>query len=121
MKNFFVILGGMGTLATTNFLNNMNKIYSPESDQEYLNYLAFNHASIPDRTAYILDKSKENPFDYLKEDILQAEKLRPDFFLITCNTAHYFYDQLAQITNIPIINMVELIEKELEKLDKNEK
>ncbi|MDD7044165.1 MAG: aspartate/glutamate racemase family protein, partial [Peptoniphilaceae bacterium] len=75
MKNFFVILGGMGTLATTNFLNDMNKIYRPESDQEYLNYLVFNHASIPDRTAYILDKSKENPFDYLKEDILQAEKL----------------------------------------------
>lgn len=121
MKNFFVILGGMGTLATTNFLNDMNKIYRPESDQEYLNYLVFNHASIPDRTAYILDKSKENPFDYLKEDILQAEKLKPDFFLITCNTAHYFYDELAQITKIPIINMVELVEKELEKLDKNEK
>lgn len=121
MKNFFVILGGMGTLATTNFLNDMNKIYRPKSDQEYLNYLVFNHAAVPDRTAYILDKQKPNPLLYLKEDILQAERMKPDFFVMTCNTAHYFYDELSKITKIPFINMIELVKDELTKLDKDEK
>ncbi|MCI5839674.1 MAG: amino acid racemase [Peptoniphilaceae bacterium] len=119
MKNFFVILGGMGTLATTNFLNDMNKAYRPESDQEYLNYLVFNHATIPDRTNFILGKSNNNPFKYLKEDILQAEKLNPDFFIITCNTAHYFYNELQNITEIPIISMIDLVKKELIRLGKN--
>ena len=89
MKNFFVILGGMGTLATTNFLNDLNEAYRPSSDQEYLNYLVVNHATIPDRTSFILKKSKENPFDFLKEDIESVDKLNPDFYVITCNTAHF--------------------------------
>lgn len=121
MKNFFVILGGMGTLATTNFLNDMNKIYRPNKDQEYLNYLVFNHASIPDRTSYILDKNNENPLEYLKEDILQAEKMNPDFFVMTCNTAHYFYNELSKTTKVPFINIIELVKEELLKLDKNSK
>ena len=112
MKNFFVILGGMGTLATTNFLNDLNEAYKPSSDQEYLNYLVVNHATIPDRTSFILKKSKENPFDFLKEDIESVDKLNPDFYVITCNTAHFFYDDLQKLTQKPIINMIGLVENE---------
>lgn len=118
MKNFFVILGGMGTLATTGFLDEMNRKFRPEKDQEYLNYLLFNHADIPDRTEYILGKSKKNPQDYLIEDIKQAESMDPDFYVMACNTAHYFYDDLIKITNKPFINMPDLVLSELNKLDK---
>lgn len=118
MKNFFVILGGMGTLATTNFLNDMNKIYRPNSDQEYLNYIVINHATVPDRTSYILKKSKDNPYDYLKEDIENVDKLDPDFYLITCNTAHFFYDDLKKLTKKPIINMIDLVENKLNSIKK---
>ena len=118
MKNFFVILGGMGTLATTNFLNDLNEAYKPSSDQEYLNYLVVNHATIPDRTSFILKKSKENPFDFLKEDIESVDKLNPDFYVITCNTAHFFYDDLQKLTQKPIINMIELVENKLNKIKK---
>ena len=52
MKKFFGILGGMGTLATTNFLVEMNKRHFPENDQDYFNYILMNHADIPDRTEY---------------------------------------------------------------------
>ena len=38
-------------------------------DQEYLNYVLFNHATVPDRTAYILDRSEENPMPFLLDDI----------------------------------------------------
>ncbi len=121
MKDFFVVLGGMGTLATCNFLNDMNKIYKPDSDQEYLNYLVFNHAAIPDRTKYILGESDENPLDYLACDIKQADQLGPDFYVITCNTAHFFYNELAKLTKVPIINMIELLEDSLKSLDKPSK
>ncbi|MDY3006278.1 amino acid racemase [Anaerococcus porci] len=119
MRDFFVILGGMGTLATTNFLNDLNKAYRPDSDQEYLNYIVLNHATIPDRTSFILKKSKENPFEYLKEDIESVDKLNPDFYVITCNTAHFFYDDLQKLTKKPIINMIELVEKKLKELGKD--
>lgn len=118
MKNFFVILGGMGTLATTNFLNDLNEAYKPNSDQENLNYMVLNHATIPDRTSFILKKSNDNPFDYLKEDIESVDKLNPDFYVITCNTAHFFYDDLQKLTKKPIINMIELVENKLNNLKK---
>ncbi|EEB35379.1 aspartate racemase [Anaerococcus hydrogenalis DSM 7454] len=118
MKNFFVILGGMGTLATTNFLNDLNKAYKPNSDQEYLNYMVLNHATIPDRTSFILKKSEENPYDFLKEDVESVDKLNPDFYVITCNTAHFFYDDLQKLTKKPIINMIELVENKLNELKK---
>ena len=116
MKNFFVILGGMGSLATTGFLNEMNKIHKAEKDQGYLNYLLFNHADVPDRTDYILGKTEDNPANYLLEDIRQADQMDPDFYVIACNTAHYFYDDLQKATNKPIINMPGLVLEELNKL-----
>ncbi len=119
MKNFFVILGGMGTLATTGFLNEMNKIHKAEKDQGYLNYLLFNHADVPDRTDYILGRSKDSPVNYLLEDIRQADRMDPDFYVIACNTAHYFYDDLQKATDKPIINMPELVLEELNKLGQN--
>ncbi|MGF2383995.1 aspartate/glutamate racemase family protein [Lentilactobacillus otakiensis] len=105
MKNFFTIIGGMGTEATETFIHILNERTHAESDQEYLNYILVNHATIPDRTDYILDHSKPNPFIPLSEDIQQQSELHPEFFAIPCNTAHYFYDDLQKLTDIPILHM----------------
>ena len=69
MENFFSILGGMGTMATESFVRLINHRTKATKDQEYLNYVLFNHATVPDRTAYILDRSEENPMPFLLDDI----------------------------------------------------
>lgn len=106
MKNFFAILGGMGTLATTNFLVELNKRHTPTKDQDFFNYMLFNHAEIPDRTSYILDHSAPSPLPALLADIEQLNVLKPDFIVMPCNTAHYFINDLVNATSIPIINMI---------------
>ncbi|WP_035054078.1 amino acid racemase [Carnobacterium pleistocenium] len=106
MKNFFAILGGMGTLTTTNFLVELNKKHNPKKDQDFFNYILFNHAEIPDRTAYILDHSTPSPLPALIEDIEKINLLQPDFIVMPCNTAHYFIDDLKEATSIPIIDMI---------------
>ena len=75
MKNFFAILGGMGTLATTNFLVELNKRHQPTKDQDFFNYVLFNHAEVPDRTTYILDQSAPNPLPVLLEAIAKINIL----------------------------------------------
>lgn len=105
MKNFFTIIGGMGTMATESFVHQLNLRTPAKCDQDYLNYILVNHATIPDRTDYVLDNSKPNPFPDLADDIKQQSALNPDFFVIPCNTAHYFYDDLQQLTDIPILHM----------------
>ena len=108
MKNFFVILGGMGTKATESFVHLLNDKTPANKDQDYLNYLLVNHASVPDRTAFLLGESDENPATVLIEDIEQYSTLAPDFFVLTCNTAHRFYDELQAATAVPILHMPRL-------------
>lgn len=35
------------------------------------------------------------------------DTLHPDFFVIPCNTAHFWFDQLQALTDTPILNMPE--------------
>ncbi|MGY3773281.1 aspartate/glutamate racemase family protein [Tetragenococcus solitarius] len=108
MKNFFTILGGMGTLATESFIHVLNERTPIHSDQDYLNYLLVNHATVPDRTDFILGKTKDDPSLAIKEDIQQYSHFQPDFFVLTCNTAHHFFDKLQEETDIPILHMPRL-------------
>src|SRR5699024_9341862 len=112
MKNFFTILGGMGTMATESFVHLLNE-RTPDvtSDQDYFNYLMLNHATMPDRTAFILDQSKTDPGPVLQADVKQIAPLKPDFFVLACNTAHYFYDDMQKLTDIPILHMPRLAVK----------
>lgn len=113
MENFFSILGGMGTMATESFVRLINHRVKAAKDQDYLNYVLFNHATVPDRTAYILDQTKENPVSYLVEDVKKQNLLQPNFIVLTCNTAHYFFDDLQAETTIPILHMPREAAKEL--------
>ncbi|EOS7924827.1 amino acid racemase [Enterococcus hirae] len=105
MENFFSILGGMGTMATESFVRLINHRTKASKDQEYLNYVLFNHATVPDRTAYILDRKQESPMPYLLDDVEKQNLLKPNFIVLTCNTAHYFFDELQAATEIPILHM----------------
>ena len=105
MENFFSILGGMGTMATESFVRLINHRTKASKDQEYLNYVLFNHATVADRTAYILDREQESPMPYLLDDVEKQNLLKPNFIVLTCNTAHYFFDELQAATEIPILHM----------------
>ena len=108
MKHFFSIIGGMGTIATESYVRLINHRVKITKDQDYLNYILVNDAQIPDRTAYIMDHSQPNFFYDLKDDVLSQSKLNPDFFVMPCNTAHYFYDDLAALTDVPFLHMMRI-------------
>ena len=60
-RPFFAVLGGMGTLATESFIRLVNRAVPTHTDQDFLDYVVFNDASVPDRTAFILGRSDERP------------------------------------------------------------
>ncbi|CAI2588452.1 Aspartate racemase [Apilactobacillus kunkeei] len=121
MRHFFSIIGGMGTEATESYIHLLNQRTPASNDQEYLNYILVNHATVPDRTNYILDNTKPNPLIPLKEDIKQQSQLKPDFFVIPCNTAHFFFDELQSATNVPILHMPKEAVAEISNLYPNAK
>lgn len=108
MKHFFSIIGGMGTIATESYVRLINHRVKIARDQDYLNYILVNDAQVPDRTAYIKDHSKPNFFYDLKDDVEGQDKLGTDFLVMPCNTAHYFYDDLAALTDKPFLHMMRI-------------
>lgn len=107
MKKFLGIIGGLGSQASCYFYETIINKTKVAKDQDHINMIIYNHASIPDRTQYILGKSSENPLKYLKQDILELSNMGAKIIAIPCNTACYFHNELQKVTNIPILNLVE--------------
>lgn len=106
MKSFFTVIGGMGTMATELYIKMINRKTPATKDQEYLDYILINYSTIPDRSSYIMNPEKNaNPLPCLVDVLEKQSVLEPDFFVLTCNTAHYFYQELTQATPIPILHM----------------
>ncbi len=100
------IIGGVGPLASTYLYEMITKKTKASKDQDHLDIILLSHASIPDRTSYILDHSKENPYPLLLKDCQLLEKLGVKMISIPCNTSCYFHEQLQEEINIPISNIV---------------
>lgn len=105
MRDFFAVLGGMGTLATESFVRVLDKMTDAHRDQDFLDYVVFNHASVPDRTAFIQGLSGDDPFPCLAEDVRQASDMGASFIVMACNTAHRSLPQLQALTRVPIVDM----------------
>lgn len=101
------VLGGVGPLATIYFADLVIKMTDAKSDQEHIAMVILNHASIPDRTEYILDNRKPNPLPVMIADAQQLERDNCDYIVIPCNTAHYFFDEIQKSVHVPIINILE--------------
>ena len=99
------IIGGMGSEATVEIYNRIvSKTYHTR-DQDHMKICILNNSIIPDRTNYILNGG-DSPLPYLNESIKDLEKLNCNYFVVPCNTAHYFADQF-EYSKTKFISMVE--------------
>ncbi|MBO4264479.1 MAG: amino acid racemase [Clostridia bacterium] len=76
-------------------------------DQEHMDIVISSRATTPDRTGYILGKTDKSPIFDMIRDTKKLIDFGADLVVIPCNTAHYFYDELAEKTNAPILNIIE--------------
>ena len=107
MRNNLVgVIGGLGPMATAKFMEIVINNTEATCDQENVDMLICQYSSIPDRTAYILNDSKTNPVYEMIEAAKLLENNNVLFIVMPCNTATYFYDEVAKSVNIPILNIV---------------
>lgn len=108
MKDITVgVMGGLGPMASVYFYKMVTDMTDAVKDQEHVDMVITNRATTPDRSSYILGESDENPVYKLVDDAKKLESFGVDFIVITCNTAHYFYDKIKESVNIPVLNIVE--------------
>jgi aspartate racemase len=101
------VLGGMGPKATSVFFEKVIQNTESNCDQDHIDMIILNHASLPDRTMSILDHQEEAFVKAIGKDIKLLEASGVANIALTCNTAHYFYEQMQALTDVPIINMVD--------------
>lgn len=94
----------MGPLATAAFYTMLTK-FEVTQEQDYPDVLIHSIPSIPDRTAFIIGKSSNDPTGALIKAAKGLENAGAKFIAIPCVTAHYFYNNIAAALKIPLINL----------------
>ena len=105
--NYLGILGGLGPMSTVYFCELLNRHTLATCDADHIDMLISSRATTPDRTAYILDKDATDPLPVMLADAHRLERAGVDLLVMPCNTAHYFYDGLAQKCQTPILNIID--------------
>jgi len=106
MRKTLGIIGGVGPLATMFIGEMIVRRTNATKDQEHVHTIIDNDTSIPDRTAYILDQTNEDPVPYLVKDANKLANAGADLICIPCNTAHTFYEDLQTASPVPVLHMI---------------
>ena len=61
-KKLLGVIGGLGPLATTHFMELVIAMTDAATDQDNVDMIVYNFPSIPDRTGYILGSNLRSPW-----------------------------------------------------------
>ncbi len=105
MKKRLGVIGGMGPEATSYFYEEVIAHTDAERDQDHLDMVILNHASMPDRTRSIISGDAAPLLAEFEKDLRLLEMAGCQNIAIPCNTSHYYYDRIQAMTKVPVIHM----------------
>lgn len=100
------VLGGLGPLATAQFLTFVLDNTAVEVEQDHVDLVVSQRSSTPDRTAAILGTGP-SPAPQMAADAQMLEQAGAAFIVIPCNTASNFIGAVEQAVTIPVVSIVE--------------
>jgi aspartate racemase len=107
------VIGGMGPMATAVFMQRVIENTVASRDQDHINMVVLNHATLPDRTRAILEDGGDIFLQAIEKDIKLLEAAGVEHIAIPCNTSHYFFEDIQAMTDIKLINMVDETAREI--------
>ena len=99
------VLGGMGPLATVDFLQKLIEETPARCDADHVPVIVYSVPQIPDRPPAILSNG-ESPLPAMLEGVRTLKRAGATRLAIACNTAHYWHDALAA-EGVPIVHIAE--------------
>ena len=102
------VLGGLGPMSGVLFCQMLIRHTAVERDQDHLNFILSSMADTPDRTAFILGESEDDPTPAMTDAVRRLSLAGADIIAIPCNTAHIFYENVRRAANIPVMNIIHL-------------
>ena len=99
------VLGGMGPLATVDFLKKLIEETPAERDHDHVPVVVYSVPQIQDRPAAILEDGA-SPLPAMLEGVRVLKGAGATLIAIACNTAHHWYDDL-QREGLPIVHIAD--------------
>lgn len=100
------VLGGMGALATVDFLHKLVEATPASCDQEHVPLLVRFCPEVPDRVEALLGKGP-SPESALVAAARGLERGGAQCLVMACNTAYAWHDAIARALSIPILHIVD--------------
>ncbi|MER8562685.1 amino acid racemase [Mesorhizobium sp. M0578] len=106
------VVGGMGSLATANFLEVLARKSRVERDQDHIPFIALSLPDISDRSQAISIGS-DAPLRQILERAHWLENVGCGAIAIPCNTAHCWASEIKQALSVRFINMIEIARRRI--------
>lgn len=107
------VLGGMGPLATVDFLAKVVAVTSASCDQEHVPLIAYQLPQIPDRSTAIL-QGTDAPFAPMLFGLQRLAQAGAQLAAIPCNTAHHWHARLSNAQPLRILHIADAVKRELQ-------
>ena len=101
------IIGGMGPEASGDLFFKILRETDAACDQAHIPILLDSNTRIPDRTAAILSGGAD-PRPELIRSAKRLEQAGAEVLVMSCNTAHYFYEDIIKEISVPFLHMPRL-------------
>jgi len=103
------IVGGLGPASTVDYYNNIISEYRRTVERDVYPRILINSVDMTDILADVSAHSYDSLTAKLAEAVSQLKNAGADFALIASNTPHVVFDRLAQVSQLPLISIVEAV------------
>lgn len=101
------VLGGMGPLATADFMRKLIELTPAKTEAEHIPLILLSAPDIPDRVAPILTGSGPSPLPALLDRRRLLERAGARAIAMPCNTAHHWEKDLVDGCSVPFLSIVD--------------
>ncbi len=105
-ENVLGVLGGMGPLASAQFMLRLTLLTPAERDQDHIPAVLWSDPRVPDRTRGKLSGGAD-PLPWLLRGIDGLKAAGCGAIAIPCNTAHGWYEEMTARAGMPVLHIVD--------------
>jgi len=109
------VLGGMGPLASAQFMLRLTLLTPATRDQEHIPTVLWSDPRVPDRTRGKL-AGEADPLPWLLRGIAGLKQAGCGAIAIPCNTAHAWFQPMADAAGIPILHIIDAAAADLRRI-----
>jgi aspartate racemase len=102
------VIGGMGPLATADFLSKIAFASAAKSDQDHIPLVVWSSPQIPDRVTAIL-RAGPTPLPVMLEGIRALKSIGAQAIAFADSAAHYWHDELEAEGGVPVLSMLDAV------------